>query len=507
VSIAVSRHEDSSPEATLSQAFGEALAATGHQQVRRQQVGWARRYTASILVADFALSAVGALCAYLLRFHAAGGASKSDSLRYAIATLLFPVLFVGAVASCRAYERRFVGAGSEEYRRVFDGAARLAAVVALVAIGLQLAPARGYLVIAFPLAVVLVLAGRYIGRRILEAARRKGRCQERVIVLGRERSVAELIREVRRDPRAGFRVVGACLDTPLPRDGKQVEGVPVYGGPRDVIAAIRETQADTVAITAYSDWDTAEVRRLGWQLEGSDVSMLVAPRITDVAGPRIHVRPVAGLPLLHVEEPELDGGRRLAKALLDRTVAAVLLLLFSPVMIAVSIAVWVTSPGPAIFRQKRVGTRGSLFTLWKFRTMFVDAEARLAELTTENTHGEGPLFKIHDDPRITPLGKWLRRFSVDELPQLVQVLTGKMSLVGPRPPLPSEVQRYEKSVHRRLLVKPGITGLWQISGRSDLSWADTIRLDLQYVENWSLALDLSILWRTVAAVLAKRGAY
>jgi exopolysaccharide biosynthesis polyprenyl glycosylphosphotransferase len=253
--------------------------------------------------------------------------------------------------------------------------------------------------------------------------------------------------------------------------------------------------------------DTEAVRRLGWQLEGTDVSMLLAPRITDVAGPRIHIRPVGGLPLLHVEQPELSGGRRLLKGAFDRTVALVALLLLSPVLVGVGIAIRATSRGPAIFRQTRVGTRGETFTLWKFRTMRVDAEAELETLIAANKHNEGPLFKIDNDPRITSLGKHLRRFSIDELPQLVQVVTGQMSLVGPRPPLPREVIRYEDMVHRRLLVKPGLTGLWQVSGRSDLSWEDSVRLDLQYVENWSLALDISILWRTLAAVLASKGAY
>jgi exopolysaccharide biosynthesis polyprenyl glycosylphosphotransferase len=411
------------------------------------------------------------------------------------------------VASCRAYETRFLSSGSEEYRRVFDGAIRLGAIAAIVAVAFQISPARGYLVVSFPLAVLLALIGRWTARRGLERLRARGRCFDKVIAVGRERSVAELIRTVHADARSGFRVVGVCLDTLAPRDSTQVEQVPVFGRTTDVLAAIDATGADTVAITAFSDLDTQAVRRLGWQLEGSNVSMLLAPRITDVAGPRIHIRPVGGLPLLHVEEPELSGARRLVKQLFDRTLALAALLVLSPLLVTVAVAIRVTSPGRAIFRQERVGTRGETFTLWKFRTMRVDAEAELEDLIAANKHENGPLFKIDNDPRITRLGKHLRRFSIDELPQLVQVVTGRMSLVGPRPPLPREVIRYEDMVHRRLLVKPGLTGLWQVSGRSDLSWEDSVRLDLQYVENWSLALDISILWRTVAAVLASKGAY
>ncbi|HVV30928.1 MAG TPA: sugar transferase [Mycobacteriales bacterium] len=505
MSLTTAWQRDPAGADTLTRVVGEALAATGHQQVAVKRSSWTRRYVLSVLTADVVLSGLAGLIGYLARF--AAGGSPSDQSRYAVATVVFPALFVGAIASCRAYEPRFLGAGSDEYRRVFDGALRLAALGAIAAVAFHVAPARGYFLVAFPAAVVLVLFGRYAARRILEAQRRRGRCMQRVVVLGRERSVAELVRTVRRDSHAGFQIVGACLDTASPRDAEQVEGVPIFGGPRAVIGAIRATNADTVAITAFSDMDTTEVRRLGWQLEGSDVAMLVAPRITDVAGPRIHIRPVAGLPLLHVEQPELTGGRRLLKACIDRSVAAMMLIALLPLLCAIGLTVRFTSPGPAIFRQRRVGTAGTVFTLWKFRTMYANAEDRLGDLNALNAHGDGPLFKIVDDPRITPIGRWLRRFSLDELPQLVQVLTGKMSLVGPRPPLPSEVRRYENSVHRRLLVKPGLTGLWQISGRSDLSWNDTVRLDLHYVENWSLALDLTILFRTASAVLARRGAY
>lgn len=489
----------------LVSVFGAALRASGHQQVARRKPSWTRRYALSMVATDFTLSAIAAAIAFAIRFGP--GASGTDPMRYALASLAFPFLFVATVAAGRAYESRFLGAGSEEYRRIFDATVRLAAVVSLAAVALRVDLARGYLAAIFPLAVVLALTGRYGGRRVLRHQRLRGRCVNRVVVMGRERSVAELIRTVRRDGHEGFDVVAACLDTLSPRDAVQVEGVPVYGGATDVIAAVLATGADTVAITAFSDLDTTAVRRLGWQLEGSAVTMLLAPRIADVAGPRIHIRPVAGLPLLQVEEPELSGGRRLLKALLDRSVALVLLLLSAPLLAAIGLVVRLTTPGPALFRQQRVGTGGNTFTLWKFRTMRVTAEDELAELIKNNVHADGPLFKIHADPRITSAGRWLRRFSLDELPQLVHVLSGRMSLVGPRPPLPSEVRSYEDSVHRRLLVKPGLTGLWQISGRSDLSWADTVRLDLQYVENWSLALDLSILWRTTAAVLARRGAY
>ena len=233
----------------------------------------------------------------------------------------------------------------------------------------------------------------------------------------------------------------------------------------------------------------------------------MAPGLIDVAGTRIHIRPLAGLPLLHVEEPRLTGTRRLAKAVLDRALALAGLLLLSWFFVAIAVAVRLNSPGPALFRQRRVGRKGSGFTLYKFRSMYAGAEELLDSLSPRNEADGGVLFKLRQDPRITPVGGFLRRCSLDELPQLLNVLKGDMSLVGPRPPLPSEVAKYPDDIRRRLLVKPGLTGLWQISGRSDLSWEESVRLDLHYVENWTMTLDFAILWRTVRVVLRGKGAY
>ncbi|BCW72569.1 hypothetical protein NicSoilB8_36130 [Arthrobacter sp. NicSoilB8] len=232
----------------------------------------------------------------------------------------------------------------------------------------------------------------------------------------------------------------------------------------------------------------------------------MAPALTDIAGPRIHTQQVAGLPLIHVTTPALDGGQRVAKRLFDIVVSAILIVLSSPVMIVVALLLKLTDPGPVLFKQQRVGIQGAHFGMLKFRSMVIDAEQRLVELQHKN-EGNGVLFKMKSDPRITPVGRFLRKFSLDELPQLFNILAGSMSLVGPRPPLPSEVAAYEKDVRRRLLVKPGLTGLWQVSGRSNLSWQDSVRLDLYYVENWSLAGDLLIILKTARAVFRSTGAY
>jgi exopolysaccharide biosynthesis polyprenyl glycosylphosphotransferase len=261
-----------------------------------------------------------------------------------------------------------------------------------------------------------------------------------------------------------------------------------------------------VAVTSASETAATYLRQLTWQLEGSGVEVLVSPGLIEVAGPRLHIRPFVGLPLLSVEEPEFSGWRRLVKGTIDRMIAAVLVVAAAPVLLGIALAVRLSGPGPVLYRQQRVGLGGQLYTMYKFRSMVIDAEARLAALQAAN-EGDGLLFKIRHDPRVTPVGRWLRRFSLDELPQLFNVLGGTMSLVGPRPPLPTEVERYDSSVRRRLLVRPGLTGLWQISGRSDLSWDDSVRLDLRYVENWSLALDVLIMWKTASAVFGSRGAY
>jgi exopolysaccharide biosynthesis polyprenyl glycosylphosphotransferase len=459
---------------------------------------WQRSLVRTLLVLDFTAAFIAVLLAAAIRF------GSGTPPVYLAVTLAAPFVWPLFCASVRAYELRFLGTGSDEFRKVFEAGVRLLALTAVISLAFRLEPARLYVLIALPMTVLLTLVLRYAVRQRLHRLREEGQCQHKVVVVGRERSCAELIRQLRRESHAGFSVVGACIDR---TQGPTVEGVRVVGSSTTIIEALRETGADTVAVGAWSDLTQADLRRLSWQLEGSGIDLVVAPSLTDVAGPRIHIRPVSGLPLLHVEEPEFSGGRRLLKATFDRGLSLTALLLLLPLLLGLAVAVRVTSPGPALFRQERVGTDGTHFTMYKFRSMFVDAEERLAELQAQNEASDGLLFKIRNDPRVTPVGRWLRRYSLDELPQLINVVKGDMSLVGPRPPLETEVHRYEQDVRRRLLVKPGLTGLWQISGRSDLSWDESVRLDLHYVENWSLALDAAIVWRTAFAVMGRKGAY
>lgn len=467
---------------------------------------WETSYAHALVVVDAAMITIAAFASLVIRFGETPGTVSGVSYGF-LSAFLAPV-WIGLLGASRAYESRYMGVGSEEFKRVFDSSVRLLACVATVAFAFQVELARGFVALALPLGTGLLLVGRYAARRVLHRLRASGYARHRVLVVGTRDAATQLVAQAHSAPYAGFSVVGACVVDglgPIRVDG--LESVPVLGEPAEALACLAAVGADTVAIAGGWEMGGADrVRQLAWDLEGTGVDLVVAPALTNVAGPRIHIRPVAGLPLLHVEEPEFTGSRRVLKSMFDRTVALLLLLACSPLIVAGMVAVKLTSPGTAFFRQTRVGIGGRDFRVWKLRTMYADAEARRTELEELNEH-DGVLFKIRRDPRVTPVGRLLRRWSIDEMPQLINVLLGDMSLVGPRPPLPSEVAEYESDARRRLLVKPGVTGLWQVSGRSDLSWEESVRLDLHYVENWSIAFDFSILWKTLGAVVRGRGAY
>lgn len=461
-------------------------------------------YRKTVFTIDIGGAALAAAAAQLERFGAAAGGYSSV---YWWGVLLLPALWVMAVGASRAYEARFLASSAEEYRRVINAAVGLAAGVALISYLSKAQFARGYVIVALPTCALLAVVGRYFARHILRRARARGRFLQEVVVVGHEWPVLDLVAELRRNPDSGLRVIGACV--PGGRGSRQMAeaGVPVVGDINQVVQAVMRLRADVLAVTTCVEFGGPELRKVCWALEKTDVDVVVAPSLIEVAGPRLHIRPVARLPLLHVEKPEFTGGRRIVKGTFDRVLAVVALSLLSPILLAIAVAVRMNSAGPALFRQTRIGARGVPFTIYKFRSMTADAEARKSELTLLNDNADGLLFKMFRDPRVTAVGRFLRRYSLDELPQLINVAKGDMSLVGPRPPLPSEVEQYADDVRRRLLVKPGVTGLWQVSGRSDLSWTDSVRLDLRYVENWSLVWDLEILCKTVFAVFRGAGAY
>ncbi|WP_138416435.1 sugar transferase [Sinomonas gamaensis] len=466
-----------------------------------------------ILVVDLLCIIWATIGAQLARF---GVSEQSlDIASHRAPYTLVSILIIGAwwaiLGVWGSREERVLGYGPEEYKRVITSTLWLFGGVAIVSYVFQLDTARGYVAIALPLGISSLLAARWTVRAALVAKRQRGQGLQRVLLIGGPDPAKHLHRQLAAHPEAGYLPVGAHLPEVSSHEAKSdpnggLRVVGRGGSVADVLSAIEESGATTVAITSGAEFDPTHLRQLGWQLAARNIGMIMAPALTDVAGPRIHTQPVAGLPLIHVTTPKLEGSKRFIKRTFDIAVAGILLALLSVPMAVIALLVRAQSPGPALFRQQRVGKAGMTFEMFKFRSMNRDAERQLQGLRTHN-EGAGPLFKMKVDPRVTPFGRVLRRYSADELPQLINVLRGEMSLVGPRPPLPAEVASYDDFSHRRLLVKPGITGLWQISGRSDLSWEDSLRLDLYYVENWSMTQDLMILVRTVRAVLRKSGAY
>ncbi|TYP86223.1 sugar transferase [Blastococcus xanthinilyticus] len=495
------RQQASSGEVILPGLPGRADAgARPRPLTRRPAPSWVRSYTAALVIVETLLAGAAGAAVLLAR---ADQITPSTRLFWAALVLLvaWPVL-LGATG---AYSERVYGTGSDEYRRVGRAGFMLVALAALVSYVGALDLSRSLVLVALPALVLVTLLGRVAARWQLRHLRTRGLCTKRVVVVGRGGSVLELRRLLQREHSAGLDVVALCVP---PADRSRVTDaadVPV-GGLDQVVELATRLGADTIAVTSASETAAQYLRQLSWQLEGSGMELLVAPGLIEVAGPRLHIRPFEGLPLLAVEQPRFEGWQRMVKGAFDRTTAALAIVVLSPLLVGIALAVRLSSPGPVLFRQERIGINGRSFTMLKFRSMVVDADNRVDELSESNI-SDGLLFKLRRDPRVTPVGRWLRRLSLDELPQLLNVMGGTMSLVGPRPPLPREVARYDSSVSRRLLVKPGLTGLWQISGRSDLPWEEAVRLDLRYVENWSLALDTKILWKTFAAVTRARGAY
>ncbi|WP_245961914.1 sugar transferase [Quadrisphaera granulorum] len=461
-----------------------------------------------MVLADLVAILASTIFAFALRF----ASEEAHAFESFVMLAIVPVAWFAALFVHRAYEARFMALGSEEFDRVLRASIFTLALVGATSWAFQLDIARGYVLFAIPLGTVLVIVLRYVLRRRLHAQREQGLHMQSVIVAGHREGVLAMVRQISRAKYHGMEVAGVCLP-PLRGAREAMEeralaalGVPVLGDLDDVARISLEHGVDAVAILPTADVDGAFLRRLGWALEESHTQLYVAPAVTEVVGPRVAIRPVCGLPLLHLERPELTGFRRLLKGTVDRTAAAAGILVLAPVLIGIAVAVKLDSRGPVFFRQERVGLEGRTFSMLKFRSMVVDAEARLRELATAS-EGNAVLFKMKHDPRVTRVGRVLRRLSLDELPQLFNVLVGQMSLVGPRPPLAREVAVYGDDARRRLMVKPGLTGLWQINGRSDLDWDESVRLDLRYVENWSFMFDFMILWKTFGAVVRSRGAY
>ncbi|WP_108249785.1 sugar transferase [Planctomonas deserti] len=480
----------------------------------QRRLGWERGYAARLFLTDLIIVVAAVLGSQFLRF---GGSSaelevwriRGDGDETLIGYTVISVILIAAwmlyLDFFATRDHKIIGSGSTEYRRLADATLRLFGAFAILVFLLKIDLGRSYLLMALPSGLLLLMFSRWAWRRWLQRRRIRGEYIYRALLVGDREKTEHVVESIHRDHTSGLVAVGALTQQGRPGE-RLAEGVPVLGGFADALEVVDGSGVDTVILTGADDISPRDMRQLGWDLESRGVSLIVAPALTDVAGPRIHARPVAGLPLIHVEYPSFEGRRHVIKRGFDILASAGLLAVLSPIFLWIWIAVRTDSPGPALFRQERVGLNGKPFKMLKFRSMVVDAEAQLPSLL-DQSDGNGVLFKLKADPRVTRVGGFLRRYSLDELPQLLNVFRGDMSLVGPRPPLAAEVAQYDDWAHRRLLVKPGITGLWQVSGRSNLSWEDSLRLDLYYVENWSLTGDIIILYRTVKAVAMPDGAY
>lgn len=477
----------------------------------RNRRTWHPKIRVALYIADVLAIAVTFLLAHLASF----GFKNSEVMGstelpwgYIGTGAVFGLLWFVALSIAGTRNIRYLGHGNDEYRLVVKSTTYFFCIIAIFSYLTKIEFARTYVILAYPIGLFFLLGVRWLVRRWLVSWRNRGRALSRVLIIGDLDSGNHLYKTLLGARTSGLSPVAAYLPRSRPGTVLGDGDIPTLGYSPDaneIIEAVRDNNIHAVAVSTGHGLSPTELRRLGWVLAAAHVALIMAPAMTDIAGPRIHTQPLGGIPLIHVHTPRIEGVQAFAKRAIDVLASGLgLILLFLPLLV---VALLVKKDGgPIFFLQERVGFRGAPFYMIKFRSMVVNAEELKKDLTDQN-EGNGVLFKMADDPRITSIGKFIRKYSIDELPQLWNVFIGDMSLVGPRPPLPSEVDQYEEDAYRRLLVKPGITGLWQVSGRSNLSWEESIRLDLYYVENWSVIGDVVILFRTVRAVFAKDGAY
>ncbi len=470
-------------------------------------VQWQKAFARRLFVTDLAVVLVVVAGSQLLRFglkNATVGGWRQSEFTYTALSIVLSLVWMVTLDIFATRDHKIIGSGSIEYRRVADATVRVFGLLAICSFLLDVDVARGYFLLAFPFGLIGLLAGRWGWRQWLVAKRRRGEYCTRVVLVGSKSKTAHVLMTITRASASGMAVIGVAI--PAGRADELLGDTAVLGGLDDLDSILDSTAPDALVLTGSDDLSHRAVQRLSWDLERRGIELVVVPALTDIAGPRIHTTPVAGLPLIHVTFPAFEGRRRVTKRVFDILGSLIGIAVALPIAVVIAIAIRIDSPGPVLFRQQRVGLNGKEFFMFKFRSMRQDAESMLPGLVAES-NGNGVLFKMRKDPRVTRVGRVLRRLSMDELPQLLNVVRGNMAFVGPRPPLASEVTGYDSDARRRLLVTPGLTGLWQVSGRSDLSWEDGVRLDLYYVENWSLTGDIIILYRTIRAVLLGTGAY
>lgn len=450
-----------------------------------------RDYQLRVRALDVAVILVAILAGLLLGWGR-GGELLSDDRPRQLFTVALLIIWPIALYQTQSTKATLIANGLTEYRRVMMAAIYTGLIVMSLAYLSNTLRGRWFLFGVLVAGTVLLLLERNLMRIWLHKRMAAGEPLHRVFLIAPAPRLPALQSELA---------------------GSQGRFVPVgtwaLQEDFDASAAVSEAltlRADTIMFAPPGDADPQLTRRLGWAMEDTDLSLMVSAALVEVAGPRLSVEPVESMSFVRVDMPKFSGAAVVLKAITDVVGSSILLILLGLPMLLIALIIRRGSPGSAIFRQQRVGRDGYTFWCWKFRTMYTDADAQRDALRAE--HGDdGATFKMADDPRITPIGRFLRRFSLDELPQLVNVWRGDMSLVGPRPHPLDDVERYDDLAVRRLRARPGMTGLWQVSGRSDLSWDESVRLDLYYVENWSLSMDFVIMASTVWAVLGGRGAY
>jgi exopolysaccharide biosynthesis polyprenyl glycosylphosphotransferase len=466
------------------------------QRAQQRRSQWTRPLIARSVIGDAMIAmVVSAVCAFSLHRE------RPWALLIGAAAA---GVWVCAVLVSRGYEARRLGDGPDEFQALLRAAFGVVAALGVVAYSTQLLLPRRMVLLAVPLTALLCVVNRHLLRKELHTRRYDGKAMRRTLIVGEPTAVREIVSDLAAVKHHGYEIVGVCVPVPGPEIAENIDP-PVLGGVSEVPQVVVDNDIDSVIVVG-AQLSGTPLRRLSWALEQTGADLVVAPGLVEVTGPNVTLRPSAGLSLLLVEPPSARMGRMMLKSVIDRAVGIALLVLAAPVIALAAVAVRLTSRGKAFFPQHRIGLDGNTFTMYKLRSMVQDAEARKTELEAFSDR-DGLMFKMHADPRITKVGKVLRRYSLDELPQLWNVVKGDMSLVGPRPPLPSEYEAYHDAVHRRLRVRPGLTGLWQVSGRADLTWEESVRMDLRYVDNWSIALDLQILWKTARAVIRGSGAY
>jgi len=474
---------------------------------------WRRAYVLRIAVTDALVLGLAMTSAIVIRFGAesAGRTAGGTTLSYPNLSVILGLGWMLGLQGFGARDRRVVAESSREYVRVVNASMLVFGMLAIVFVFFKIDLSRGYLVLVFSVGLVGLITSRKAWRMWLRRRRVRGDAVTSVALMGTLESTHRIVRRLAADPASGMRVVGVIADDlpgALELEDELMDSVRYFAdGECSMSAVVASTGAQAVIVANPSRLGPAALRDMYWTLPEQGVDVLIAPHLVGVSADRLHLTHVSSMPFIQVEEPRYGAAGSWPKVIFDRVGAAALLVLFAPVMLVTALAVKLSSRGPVLYRQERIGREGLPFKMTKFRSMRVGADAELEGLLAQAGGDFGPLAKIQEDPRITPLGRFLRRYSVDELPQLFDVLRGDMSLVGPRPQRDFEVAQYDHAAHRRLRVRPGVTGLWQVSGRSDLSWDEALRLDTYYVENWSLVGDLVILWRTVRAVVCPDGAY